>query len=234
MCCRNQKKRVVLIGAPGSGKGTQSSNLKREYGLCHLSTGDILREEVAAMSDVGKAAQEIMQKGDLVPDEVVIGLVEKKLRTPQCRRGFILDGFPRTVQQAEGLNDMLKQNNVALDGVFLFDIPEEELLKRVTGRRVHVPSGRVYHEVFEPPKVEGVDDATGEPLLHRSDDTAETFKKRISHFNRDTVPVVNFYTNTGILHRLDATKKSAEVSKDLIAAMDSTSIHSGRQSASKP
>jgi len=226
------EKRVVLIGAPGSGKGTQSSTLKREYGLCHLSTGDILREEVAASTDVGKMAQDIMKNGDLVPDNVVIDLVQKKLRTPQCRRGFILDGFPRTVHQAEGLNEMLKHNNVSLDGVFLFDIPEEELVKRITGRRVHVPSGRVYHEDFDPPKVSGVDDITGEPLVHRSDDTSEVLKRRISQFRRDTVPVIDFYTNSGILHRLDATMKPSDVSKAVIATMDSTTIHSGRLQSS--
>lgn len=214
------EKRVVFIGAPGSGKGTQSANLKKSYGLCHLSTGDILREEASSMSEIGKKASEIIGRGELVPDDVVVGLIEKRLKSPQCRRGFILDGFPRTVSQAEALKNLLHKNNTAIDKVFLFDIPEPDLFNRVCGRQVHPASGRVYHTVLSPPKVPGKDNVTGEPLVPRVDDTAEIFEKRFALFKTNTIPVVDFYSKENLLHRLDATKPSEDVTKEILSAID--------------
>eukprot|EP00922_Rhytidocystis_sp_ex-Travisia-forbesii_P039041 GHVS01058135.1.p1 GENE.GHVS01058135.1~~GHVS01058135.1.p1 ORF type:complete len:264 (+),score=32.34 GHVS01058135.1:189-980(+) len=219
-CLSKPEKRFVFVGAPGSGKGTQSSTLEREYCLCHVSTGDLLREAVKEQSKHGLMAKARMDAGELVDDEIVLPMLEEKINTPECRRGFILDGFPRNVNQANSLQSMLSRHNQQLDGVVYFDIEEEELKRRVCGRRVHVPSGRLYHTEFKPPRNPGIDDVTGEPLIHRKDDNELTLRQRMKAFRSETLPLVDYYSRLGLLHQLDAKKPSAEVKADLFAVVE--------------
>lgn len=211
------ERRLIFLGPAGCGKGTQSAVVKEAFKLNHLSTGDMLREAVAAGTDLGKKAKAIMDAGELVSDSIVLGLVEQKISS--CPNGFILDGFPRTVAQAEGLSELTKKLNTPIDAVILFDIDEDLLLRRVCGRRVHAPSGRVYHIEFNPPKVEGKDDITGEPLIHRKDDNEETFKKRMAVYKSETAPLIDYYTKANLLHRIDASKPTADVSKAILSLL---------------
>eukprot|EP00922_Rhytidocystis_sp_ex-Travisia-forbesii_P057319 GHVS01084917.1.p1 GENE.GHVS01084917.1~~GHVS01084917.1.p1 ORF type:complete len:268 (+),score=40.42 GHVS01084917.1:484-1287(+) len=219
-CLTKPEKRLVFVGAPGSGKGTQSSTLEREYCLCHISTGDMLREAVKEQTKYGRMAKSRMDAGQLVDDEIVLPLLEEKLASPECRRGFILDGFPRNINQADSLQTMLARHGQELDGVVYFDIDEEELKRRVCGRRVHVPSGRLYHTQFKPPRTPGIDDVTGESLVHRKDDNEETLRHRMKSFRSETMPLIDYYSRLGVLHRLDAKKPSNGVKADLFAVVE--------------
>lgn len=201
--------RIVFIGPPGAGKGTQADFLKKDYCVCHLSTGDMLRAAVKQGTELGKKAESIMNKGDLVPDELIVGLIQDAVKQPECKNGFILDGFPRTNVQAQKLDEML--GNSKLDRAFEFAIDDQLLLKRVTGRRIHPASGRTYNVFFHPPKVEGKDDVTGEPLIQRADDKAETFGKRLVSYKNQTVPLIGYYGKKGILTTLDASAKATDV-----------------------
>jgi len=196
--------KVVFIGPPGAGKGTQSDLLKKDFCVCHLATGDMLRAAVAAGTELGKQAKGIMEKGGLVSDDIMVGLIKNAVKQPECKDGFILDGFPRTVPQAEKLDSMLKEDKTKLDQAFEFAMEDALLVKRVTGRRIHAPSGRTYHVDFKPPKVSGKDDVTGEDLITRSDDKLETFTKRLEAFHKDTTPVLGYYKKQNILTTLDA------------------------------
>uniref|UniRef100_A0A0G4H5T4 Adenylate kinase active site lid domain-containing protein n=1 Tax=Chromera velia CCMP2878 TaxID=1169474 RepID=A0A0G4H5T4_9ALVE len=219
-CLSKPEKRVVFVGAPGSGKGTQSTWLKREFCLCHLSTGDMLRDAVKAGTTLGKEAKKAMDEGKLVSDEIVVGLIEEKIGTPACKRGFILDGFPRNVTQADKLKGMLEGHKMKLDGVFHFDTPDDLLVKRVCGRRIHQASGRTYHTEFAPPKVAGKDDVTGEPLIQRKDDNEETLRKRLATYHSQTKPLLDYYGKSGILFHLDATKAAKEVESQLSSLVE--------------
>jgi len=203
--------KVVFLGPPGAGKGTQADFLKKDYCVCHLATGDMLRAAVAQGTELGKKAKSIMDRGELVPDELMVGLIKTSINEPTCKGGFILDGFPRTTVQAEKLDGMLKENKSKLDSVFEFAIEDSLLLKRVTGRRIHQASGRTYHVDFHPPKVSGKDDVTGEPLIQRSDDNEATLTKRMDAYHKQTKPLAGYYKEQGILHTLDASKKSNDV-----------------------
>jgi adenylate kinase len=181
--------RLILLGAPGAGKGTQANFIKEKYGIPQISTGDMLRAAVKAGTPLGLAAKSVMDSGALVSDDIIIGLVKERLKEPDCRAGYMFDGFPRTIPQA----DALKDAGVGLDYVLEIDVPDREIIDRLSGRRVHPASGRVYHEKFNPPKVAGRDDATGEALIQRDDDKEETVRKRLVVYHDQTRKLVGYY-----------------------------------------
>ncbi len=182
--------RVILLGGPGAGKGTQANYIKEKYQIPQISTGDMLRAHVKAGSDLGKAAKKIMDEGGLVSDDIIMGMVKERIQEADCKNGFLFDGFPRTIPQAEAL----REAGVPIDAVVEIDVPDEEIIKRMSGRRVHLASGRTYHVVFNPPKVEGKDDETGEELIQREDDQEETVKQRLKVYHDQTEPLVAFYS----------------------------------------
>lgn len=182
--------RIILLGAPGAGKGTQAQLLQQTFGIPQVSTGDMLRTAIRAGTELGRQAKTIMDSGKLVPDEVMIGLVKARVAEADCQRGFLLDGFPRTLAQAEAL----QQAGIALDYVIELQVDENEIVKRMGGRRVHTPSGRVYHVEFNPPKVAGIDDVTGEALIQREDDREETVRKRLRVYQEQTFPLIQYYS----------------------------------------
>lgn len=192
-CMNKPQKRLILVGPPGSGKGTQSPKIKNEHCLCHLATGDMLRAAVAAKTKLGMEAKAAMESGALVTDDLVVGIISDAVKLPECRNGFILDGFPRTVGQAEKLDQMLAQSGTKIDKVLNFEVPDGILEERITGRWIHAASGRSYHNKFAPPKVPGKDDVTGEPLMQRKDDNAETLKTRMKAYHAQTRPVLAHY-----------------------------------------
>lgn len=181
--------RLILLGAPGAGKGTQATFICQAYGIPQISTGDMLRAAVKAGTEMGLAAKKVMDAGGLVGDDIIIGLVKERITHADCANGFLFDGFPRTIPQA----DAMKQAGVKLDSVLEIDVPFEAIIERMSGRRVHVASGRTYHVKFNPPKKEGVDDITGEPLIQRDDDKEETVKKRLEVYSAQTRPLVDYY-----------------------------------------
>lgn len=183
--------RLILLGGPGAGKGTQANYITQRYGIPQISTGDMLRAAVKAGTELGKKAKAVMDSGGLVSDDIIIGLVKERIKEPDCEKGFLFDGFPRTIPQA----DALKDAGVTIDAVVDIDVPDEEIIKRMSGRRVHLPSGRTYHVVFNPPKVEGKDDVTGEELIQRDDDQEETVRKRLDVYHAQTEPLINYYKN---------------------------------------
>jgi len=181
--------RIVLLGAPGAGKGTQAQFLMAKFGIPQISTGDMLRAAIKAGTELGKQAKAVMDAGQLVSDELIIGLVKERILEDDCKAGFLLDGFPRTIPQA----DAMKENGVSVDHVLEFDVPDEVIVERMAGRRVHSGSGRVYHLVYNPPKVEGKDDVTGDDLSIRPDDEESTVRKRLAIYHEQTKPLVDFY-----------------------------------------
>ncbi len=182
--------RQILLGAPGAGKGTQAQYICEKYGIPQISTGDMLRAHVKAGTELGVAAKKIMDAGGLVSDDIIIGMVKERITEDDCANGFLFDGFPRTIPQAEAL----KSEGVAVDYVVEIDVQDEEIIKRMSGRRVHPASGRTYHVIFNPPKVEGKDDVTGEDLIQRDDDQEETVRKRLEIYYDQTKPLVDFYS----------------------------------------
>jgi adenylate kinase len=181
--------RLILLGVPGAGKGTQAAFITEHFGIPQISTGDMLRAAVKAGTPLGQQAQKIMEAGQLVPDDIMLGVVRERLTAPDCAKGFLLDGFPRTIAQAEGL----EHAGIGIDVVLEFDVPDAEIIERLSGRRVHPASGRTYHLKFNPPQVAGVDDATGEPLVQRADDQEDTVRKRLEVYHAQTLPLVKFY-----------------------------------------
>jgi len=182
--------RIILLGSPGSGKGTQAQFITEKYAIPQISTGDMLRAAVREGTPLGVEAKKVMDAGGLVSDDIILGLIKERITQADCANGFLLDGFPRTIAQAEGLNEM----GVSIDTVIEIVVEDEEIVKRMAGRRVHLQSGRTYHVEFNPPKVEGVDDVTGEPLIQRDDDKEETVRKRLCVYHEQTKPLVGFYS----------------------------------------
>ena len=181
--------RLILLGAPGAGKGTQAAHICQKYGIPQISTGDMLRAAVKAGTPLGLAAKQVMDAGQLVSDEIIIGLVKERITQPDCAKGFLFDGFPRTIPQA----DAMKAAGVNLDVVLEIDVPDSAIIERMSGRLFHIPSGRSYHVKFNPPKVAGKDDATGEDLIQRDDDKEATVRKRLDVYHSQTRPLVDYY-----------------------------------------
>jgi adenylate kinase len=181
--------RLILLGGPGAGKGTQANFIKDKYRIPQISTGDMLRAAIKAGTELGKKAKGFMDSGGLVPDEVIIGLVKERIKEADCQKGFLFDGFPRTIPQA----DAMKDAGVSIDAVVDIDVPDTEIIKRMSGRRVHLASGRTYHITFNPPKVEGKDDVTGEALIQRDDDQEETVRNRLDVYHAQTEPLIDYY-----------------------------------------
>jgi adenylate kinase len=216
-CSLQPNRRIILVGPAGSGKGTQAPRLSEENCWCHLSTGDLLRDEIKRESELGLKVKSIIAAGGLVSDDLVVGIIRNKIKEPVCDNGVIFDGFPRTLKQAEALDQMLSEEGKEIDKVVEFQIPDEVLASRITGRRIHLASGRSYHVTFNPPKVEGVDDATGEPLIHRPDDTEESLFKRLESYHSQTKPILGYYGLKGKLLTIDANRPISNVWADLLS-----------------
>jgi len=212
--------RVILLGAPGAGKGTQAQFIMDQYGIPQISTGDMLRSAAKAGTELGLQAKKLMDAGQLVSDELIINLVKERIVQDDCAKGFLFDGFPRTIPQA----DAMKEAGVQIDFVLEFDVPDEEIVKRMAGRRVHSGSGRTYHIVYNPPKVEGKDDVTGDELVIRPDDEETTVRKRLDIYHQQTEPLVAYYQNEakegrGAHIKFDGTKAVDVISAELSAAL---------------
>ena len=212
--------RLILLGPPGAGKGTQAAVICRKFGIPQISTGDMLRAAVKAGTPLGVAAKKVMDAGQLVSDDIIVGLVLERLEEPDCARGYLFDGFPRTIPQAEAM----QAGRVPIDIVLEIDVPDEEIIVRMSGRRVHPPSGRTYHVRFNPPRREGRDDATGEPLVQRDDDREETVRKRLEVYRAQTRPLIDFYRRWAAAHapryrRISGVGPVEEISARALAAL---------------
>lgn len=194
--------RVILLGAPGAGKGTQAQFIKEEFGIPQISTGDMLRAAIKEGSELGLQAKAVIDAGQLVSDDIIIGLVKDRLKAPDCEKGALFDGFPRTLPQA----DALRNAGIKIDYVVEIAVDDDEIVERLSGRRVHLASGRVYHEIYNPPKVAGKDDETGEDLTQRDDDTEETVRNRLNVYHEQTAPLVDYYNGPSVQSAPDAPK----------------------------
>ena len=209
--------RLILLGPPGAGKGTQAQFIRDRFGIPQISTGDMLRAAVKAGTPLGVAAKKVMDAGQLVSDDIILGLVRERLKEPDCVRGYLFDGFPRTIPQAEAM----KTANVALDFVLEIDVPDEEIITRMSGRRVHPASGRTYHVKFNPPKIEGKDDVSGEPLVQRDDDKEATVRNRLEIYRKQTRPLVEYYSKQpGVkCRKISGQGKVDEITQRALAAL---------------
>ncbi|MGI6040789.1 MAG: adenylate kinase [Candidatus Alectryocaccobium sp.] len=198
--------KIIMLGAPGAGKGTQAMLIAEEYGIPHISTGDIFRANIKNNTELGKKAKEYMDQGLLVPDELTCDLVVDRISQDDAKNGYVLDGFPRTIPQAEALTEALKKRNEAIDFALDVDVPDENIVSRMSGRRACLNCGATYHIVFAAPKKEGVCDICGKELVLRDDDKPETVQKRLTVYHEQTQPLIEYYKNAGVLHKLDGTK----------------------------
>ncbi len=221
VCMSKPKMNIIMVGPPGAGKGTQGPIIRDDLCICHLATGDLLREAVAKGTELGKQAKDVMARGELVSDELVIGLFKEQMANPECERGMLLDGFPRTTVQAEKLDQMFKETGKKIDKVIEFSVDDNVLVERIEGRRIHKDSGRTYHVKFNPPKVAGKDDVTGEPLIQRSDDKAENVSRRLATFRKQTQPVIEYYAAKGKVKEINADQAIDKVWADVSSTLDS-------------
>jgi len=215
--------RIILLGAPGAGKGTQAQFITEKYSIPQISTGDMLRAAVKAGTALGVEAKRVMDAGELISDEIIIGLVKERVTESDCTNGYLLDGFPRTIPQA----DAMKENNIDVDYVVEINVDDSEIVQRMAGRRMHMASGRTYHVQYNPPKVEGKDDETGEDLVQRPDDQEETIRKRLASYHTETEQLVGFYQgraasgeNAPTYDKLDGLRTIEDVQKDLFNILD--------------
>lgn len=207
--------RILLLGPPGGGKGTQANYLIKKLSIPQISTGDMLREHVKNKTNLGNEAQSYMNSGRLVPDNIILGMMNQRLLMNDCEGGFILDGFPRTLPQANGLNKLLEDINLELTSVVVISVEDEQIIKRMGGRRVHPESGRVYHVDFNPPKIEGKDNQTGDDLIIREDDKESTVRKRLDVYHEQTKPLIDYYGENDIVKFIDGSQSIDMVSEDI-------------------
>lgn len=211
--------KIVMLGAPGAGKGTQAKRIAAEYGIPHISTGDIFRANIKAGTELGRKAKAFMDQGALVPDEVTIGMLMDRIHEADCEKGYVLDGFPRTIPQAESLTKALAGEGSAIDAAVDIDVPDENIINRMGGRRACLSCGATYHIVFNAPKKEGVCDACGSELVLRDDDKPETVKKRLSVYHEQTQPLIDYYRGQGVLKSVDGTQDMDKVFEDIKAVL---------------
>ncbi|RKX63862.1 MAG: adenylate kinase [Thermodesulfobacteriota bacterium] len=211
---------IIFLGPPGAGKGTQAKVLVEKYGIPQISTGDMLREHVAKGTELGLKAKEYMEKGQLVPDEIILSMVKERLSQDDAQKGFILDGFPRTVAQAEALDKILEEMGKKIEYVLALIVPDEELVTRLTGRRTCKNCGMMYHIKFKPPKVEGKCDACGGELYQRPDDNEETVRNRLKVYHEQTAPLIEYYRKKGVLFEVDGNKSIEEITQQLINILE--------------
>jgi len=213
--------KIILLGGPGAGKGTQANFIKEKYNIPQISTGDMLRAHVKAGTELGKAAKKVMDEGGLISDDIIMGMVKERIKEDDCKNGYLFDGFPRTIPQAEAM----REAGIEIDAVVEIDVPDEEIIQRMSGRRVHLPSGRTYHVVFNPPKVEGKDDVTGEDLIQRDDDREDTVKERLRVYHDQTEPLIEFYSKEADVGKLKYVKVNGvggvdEIRDGIFAGLD--------------
>ncbi len=211
---------LILMGLPGAGKGTQAEKISEKYNIPHISTGDMFRLAIKEGTDLGKKAKSFMDQGELVPDEVTIGIVQERLSKADCQNGFLLDGFPRTIAQAEALQNLLANMKTSIDYVLHVDVPENKLVERLTGRRICPTCGATYHVMYNPPQVKGVCDKDGSQLIQRDDDQAETVKTRLSVNIKQAQPLLDFYTDKELLVTVDGDQEIADVFEDVQKVLD--------------
>ena len=211
---------IILMGLPGAGKGTQASEIVKKFPIPHISTGDMFRKAIKDETDLGKEAKSYMDRGELVPDEVTVGIVKERISEDDAKKGFLLDGFPRTIDQAESLSQIMSELDREIDAVINIEVPEEELMNRLTGRRICEKCGTTYHLVFNPPKVDGICDIDGGKLYQREDDNPETVSNRLSVNVKQSKPILEYYNNKGVLKNIDGSKDIVEVTKDVIDILD--------------
>lgn len=211
---------IILMGLPGAGKGTQASEIVKKFPIPHISTGDMFRKAIKDETDLGKEAKSYMDRGELVPDEVTVGIVKERISEDDAKKGFLLDGFPRTIDQAESLSQIMSELDREIDAVINIEVPGEELMNRLTGRRICEKCGTTYHLVFNPPKVDGICDIDGGKLYQREDDNPETVSNRLSVNVKQSKPILEYYNNKGVLKNIDGSKDIDEVTNDVIDILD--------------
>ena len=210
---------LMVFGAPGAGKGTQAKYLVQKYGIPQISTGDMLRVAIVDKTAMGLEAKKFMDAGELVPDSTIIGIIKDRLDKDDCENGFVLDGFPRTLAQAEALEDLMKKSGKKLDKVLSFDVPDELIIQRIAGRRVCPKCGASYHIEFNSPKEEGICDACGSNLIIRKDDNADTVKNRLENYHNQTAPLIDFYKDMGVFAQIDGSQELNKVTKDMFEVL---------------
>ena len=212
--------KIIMLGAPGAGKGTQAKKVAKKYNIPHISTGDIFRANIKEGTELGKRAKEYMDKGELVPDDITIGMLLDRIHKADCKNGFVLDGFPRTIPQAKSLSEALSKLNEKIDYAINIDVPDDSIITRMSGRRACLSCGSTYHIKYSAPKKENICDNCGSELVIRDDDKPETVKKRLDVYHKQTQPLIDYYDNENILANVDGTKDMEEVFLDIIAVLE--------------